>query len=165
MTSPTQSNTPQIQEKLSVCPLDCPDTCSLKVTVTDNEITKIRGSQVNPLTEGSICTKVARYYPDFVHGPRRLRHPLLRTGPRGSGQYRQISWDEALDRVHKGLSQAIETHGSASVLPFNYAGPHGQLSGGSMDVRFFKNWGHTAEPWPALRRRTVSVLPLTLRQQ
>ncbi|WP_271270989.1 molybdopterin-containing oxidoreductase family protein [Aliamphritea hakodatensis] len=143
MTSPTQSSTPQVQEKLSVCPLDCPDTCSLKVTVADNKITKIRGSQVNPLTEGSICTKVARYYPDFVHGPRRLRHPLLRTGPRGSGQYRQISWDEALDRVHQRLSQAIENHGSSSVLPFNYAGPHGKLSGGSMDVRFFKKLGGT----------------------
>ncbi|WP_261841692.1 molybdopterin-containing oxidoreductase family protein [Aliamphritea ceti] len=143
MTSPTQSSTPHIQEKLSVCPLDCPDTCSLKVTVTDNEITKIRGSHVNPLTEGSICTKVARYYPDFVHGPKRLRHPLLRTGPRGSEQYQQISWDDALQRVHQGLDNAIKTYGPESVMPLNYGGPHGKLAGGSMDVRFFERLGAT----------------------
>mgnify|MGYP000521866100 CR=1 FL=1 len=143
MTSPTPSSTSQTQEKLSVCPLDCPDTCSLKVTVTGNEITKIRGSQVNPLTEGSICTKVARFYPEFVHGPRRLRHPLLRTGPRGSGQYQQISWEDALERVHQGLNSAIQRHGAESVMPLNYAGPHGKLAGGSMDVRFFEQLGAT----------------------
>src|SRR3546814_17453716 len=59
----------------SVCPLDCPDTCSLAVTVQDDRVVTVRGSDANPLTEGVVCNKVARHYPDFVHGASRLRHP------------------------------------------------------------------------------------------
>ncbi|MEH6632577.1 MAG: molybdopterin-dependent oxidoreductase [Halopseudomonas aestusnigri] len=132
-----------LQEKPSVCPLDCPDTCSLSVLTDGKDVIEVRGSKANPYTAGAICKKVKSYYPDFVHGERRLTQPLLRTGPRGSLEYSSISWDEALDRVHVGLTNAIETHGPESVLPFNYAGPHGQLAGGSMDFRFFHKLGAT----------------------
>lgn len=132
-----------VEIKASVCPLDCPDTCSLSVRVADGEIVEVKGSRANPFTEGVVCKKVAKYYPDFVHGPRRLRSPLLRSGPRGSGEFAPISWDEALDRVHAGFSAAIEKHGPQSVLPLNYAGPHGQLAMGSMDYRFFHRLGAT----------------------
>lgn len=131
------------QIKASVCPLDCPDTCSLSVTVRDGQVLKVRGSQANPYTAGVICDKVARHYPGFVHGPQRLRQPLARTGPRGSGQFEPISWPEAIDRVYHGLQAAIDAYGPQSVLPFNYAGPHGQISGGSMDRRFFHRLGAT----------------------
>ncbi len=124
----------------SVCPLDCPDTCSLSVTVDGNRLLKVRGSRVNPLTRGAICAKVTRY-PEFVHGPQRLRTPLLRTGPRGAGRFETISWEEALDQVHNGFQQAISDHGPQSIVPFNYAGPHGMLAGGSMDRRFFNRLG------------------------
>ena len=127
----------------SVCPLDCPDTCSLTVHTRDGRVTAVKGSKTNPYTDGVICNKVARYYPDFVHGGSRLTHPLKRSGPRGSGEYRRISWDEALDLVHEGFSQAIKAHGPESVLPFNYAGPHGELAAGSMDRRFFYKMGAT----------------------
>lgn len=127
----------------SVCPLDCPDTCSLMVTVEDGKITEVKGSKANPFTDGVICNKVARSYPEFVHGPGRLTHPLRRVGPRGSGQFERISWDTALDLVHDGFTRAIATHGPQSVLPFNYAGPHGELAAGSMDRRFFYKLGAT----------------------
>ncbi len=132
-----------LQEKPSVCPLDCPDTCSLSILTDGKKIIEVRGSKANPYTAGAICKKVKSYYPDFIHGERRLTQPLLRTGPRGSLEYSPISWDEALDRVHAGLTKAIENHGPESVLPFNYAGPHGQLAGGSMDFRFFHKLGAT----------------------
>ncbi|WP_419905929.1 molybdopterin-containing oxidoreductase family protein [Kiloniella sp.] len=132
-----------IQEKPSVCPLDCPDTCSLSVLTDGEKVIEVRGSKANPYTAGAICKKVSSYYPDFIHGDRRLTQPLLRTGPRGSLEYSPISWEEALDRVHAGLTQAIERHGPESVLPLNYAGPHGQLAGGSMDFRFFHKLGAT----------------------
>lgn len=125
----------------SVCPLDCPDTCSLAVTVEDDQVVAVRGSEANPLTESVVCNKVARYYPDFVHGPTRLRHPLLRVGTRGDGRYEPISWAEAIDRVHDGIAASIERYGPESVVPFNYAGPHGMLAGGSMDLRFFHKLG------------------------
>ena len=137
MTLATQNPPAASHAAASVCPLDCPDTCSLSVTVSDGQVIQVRGSRANPYTAGVICDKVARYYPQFVHGPSRLRHPLKRVGPRGSGQYEAISWAEALDRVHAGLQAAIDAHGPQSVLPLNYAGPHGQISGGSMDRRFF----------------------------
>jgi anaerobic selenocysteine-containing dehydrogenase len=127
--------------KPSVCPLDCPDTCSLAVTVEDGRLTAVRGSDANPYTAGVICEKVAKHYPDFVHGGARLTHPLLRTGPRGGDGFRRIGWDEALDRIHAGFTAAIRAHGAQSVLPFNYAGPHGQLAVGSMDRRFFHRLG------------------------
>ena len=62
-------------EKASVCPLDCPDTCSLSVTVAGDQVVGVRGSKANPITHGAVCAKVANYYPEFVHGPNRLRHP------------------------------------------------------------------------------------------
>lgn len=127
----------------SVCPLDCPDCCSLQVTVQEDRILSVRGSKANPYTDGVICNKVARYYPEFVHGENRLHTPLRRTGKRGDGQYEAVSWDEALDLVYAGFSKAIEQFGSQSVMPLNYAGPHGELAAGSMDFRFFHKLGAT----------------------
>ncbi|MDH3314352.1 MAG: molybdopterin-dependent oxidoreductase [Gammaproteobacteria bacterium] len=124
----------------SVCPLDCPDTCSLSITVDDGRLLKVRGSKVNPLTRGAICAKVTRY-PEFVHGPGRLRTPLRRTGVRGEGAFEAISWDDALNSVHEGFQRAIGEYGPQSIVPFNYAGPHGMLAGGSMDRRFFNRLG------------------------
>src|SRR5262249_18564405 len=83
-------------ERASVCTLDCPDTCSLTVTVADGRIVKVRGSDALPYTEGVICTKVAHNSNAFVHGPNRLLHPLRRTGLRGSGEFVRVSWEEAL---------------------------------------------------------------------
>ncbi len=137
------STTAALPTRPSVCPLDCPDTCSLAVTVEGDQVIRIRGSDANPYTRGTVCKKVANYYPDLVHGPRRLRTPLLRTGPRGGGQYQSISWSEALDRIHSAMSTAIAKYGSESVLPLNYGGPHGQLAMGSMDRRFFYRLGAT----------------------
>lgn len=126
-----------------VCPLDCPDTCSLKVKVEGDTLVEVKGSKANPYTNGVVCKKVMKYYPNFVHGSTRLTHPLKRVGPRGAGKFERVSWDEALDIIHQGFSKAIAAHGPQSVMPFNYAGPHGELAGGSMDRRFFYNLGAT----------------------
>ena len=120
----------------SVCPLDCPDTCSLSVEVEDEQITKVRGSFANPLTRGSICAKVT-HYPEFVHGPGRLRTPLMRAGKKGAGEFKEISWDKALDTIYDRFTNIIDQYGSEAITPLNYAGPHGMLAGGSMDLRFF----------------------------
>ena len=125
----------------AVCPLDCPDTCSLSVTVQNEKIVSIRGSKVNPYTDNAICSKVAKFYPDFVHGEKRLRHPLQRVGPRGSGEYQQISWEKAIDLVYEGFTKAIDQYGPQSALGFTYAGPHGELTGGSLDQLFFNRLG------------------------
>ena len=129
------------QQMASVCPLDCPDTCSLSVTVEDGKISKVRGSHVNPLTQGAICGKVSKLYPDFVHGENRLTRPLKRIGAKGEGRFEAISWEEALDLIHDNFQDAIAKHGRQTILPLNYAGPHGLLAMGSMDLRFFHQMG------------------------
>lgn len=128
-------------ERASVCPLDCPDTCSLSVTVEDSRIVRVRGSRANPYTNGVICAKVAASYPEWVHGPGRLVTPLRRAGAKGARRFEPISWDEALDLVHERFSRAMAAHGPQAILPLNYAGPHGMLAGGSMDLRFFHRLG------------------------
>jgi anaerobic selenocysteine-containing dehydrogenase len=128
-------------ERASVCPLDCPDTCSLSVTVEADRIVRVRGSAANPYTAGVICAKVAQGYPALVHGPGRVLTPLRRAGPRGRGRFERISWDEALDLVHARVTAVIRAHGPQAILPLNYAGPHGMLAGGSMDLRFFHRLG------------------------
>ncbi|OED35624.1 molybdopterin-binding oxidoreductase [Chromatiales bacterium (ex Bugula neritina AB1)] len=138
-----QSTSPDTQSRPSVCPLDCPDCCSLNVSVVADKVVAVHGSAANSYTDGVICNKVTRYYPEFVHGEGRLTKPLQRTGKRGDGQYREITWDKAFDLVYEGFSKAINEYGSQSVMPFNYAGPHGELAGGSMDCRFFHKLGAT----------------------
>ena len=118
----------QSLQKPSVCPMDCPDTCSLTVTVEDDKVVKVRGSRVNPITEGVLCNKVSRYYPEFVHGDTRLTTPMKRVGAKGEGRFEEISWDEAIDLVHAGLTRVIDAHGPQAVLPFHYSGPQGLIS-------------------------------------
>ena len=129
--------------KPSVCPLDCPDCCSLAVQVTNGKVVAVKGSAANPYTAGKICNKVTRYYPEFIHGGQRLTKPLRRSGPRGGSQFEPITWDQAIDLVYDGFARAINRFGPQSILPFNYAGPHGELAGGSMDRRFFHKIGAT----------------------
>ncbi|MBC8259386.1 MAG: molybdopterin-dependent oxidoreductase [SAR324 cluster bacterium] len=130
-----------VEIKPSVCTLDCPDTCSLSVKTDGLNVVEVRGSKANPYTAGVICNKVMRAYPDYLHGANRLTHPLKRVGARGGSQFERISWDDALDLVHAGFSSAIKKYGPQTVMPLNYAGPHGELAGGSMDRRFFHQLG------------------------
>ncbi len=130
-----------LEERPSVCTFDCPDTCSLTVTVEEERIVKVRGSHALPFTDGVICNKVARDMPGFVHGPGRLLHPLRRSGPKGSGAFTRITWQQALDEIHQRVSAVIDRCGPQAVAPLNYAGPHGMLSDDSMSLRFLHRLG------------------------
>ncbi len=111
--------------KNSVCPHDCPSTCALEVEVLgNNRIGAVRGARDNSYTAGVICNKVARYA-ERIHHPDRLMHPLLRTGAKGSGQFRRITWDEALDRVAERFQAVAAEHGAEAVWPFFFAGTMG----------------------------------------
>jgi len=125
----------------SVCTLDCPDTCSLAVTVAEDRIVAVKGSKANPYTAGKLCAKVPEQFPAFVHGPGRLTTPLRRNGQKGDRRFERLSWSAALDEIHARFQAAIAKHGPQSILPLNYAGPHGALAGGSMDLRFFHRLG------------------------
>ena len=115
----------QREIRASVCPHDCPSTCALSVEVLDgNRIGAVRGAEDNSYTAGVICAKVARYA-ERIHHKDRLTHPLLRTGPRGSTQFRQIGWEEALDRIAGNFADVTARHGSEAVWPFYFAGTMG----------------------------------------
>lgn len=126
----------------SVCALDCPDACSMLVQVdtATGRATRLKGNPAHPITQGFLCGKVAKYLDRNYHADR-LQYPLERTGPKGSGQFRRISWDEALDKIATRLTDIVATHGSESVLPYSYAGTMGILQGASMDRRFFHRLG------------------------
>jgi len=111
----------------SACPHDCPSTCALEVEVIDSRtIGRIRGAADNLYTAGVICEKVARYA-ERVHHPDRLLHPMRRVGPKGSGQFAPVSWDDALDIVAEQFQLAEQKHGSEAVWPYYYAGTMGYV--------------------------------------
>jgi anaerobic selenocysteine-containing dehydrogenase len=124
----------------SACPLDCPDACSLDVTVEDDRVVKITGNHVNPVTEGFICRKV-RHFPEHMYGPDRLLHPMIRTGKKGEGQFKQASWDDALSLIADRFGSIVREHGGEAILPMCYGGSNGYLTQDSMDLRFFRRLG------------------------
>ena len=111
--------------KNSVCPHDCPSACSVEVEVLQgNRIGRVYGAPDQSYTAGVICAKVARYA-ERVHHPDRVLYPMMRTGPKGSGQFTRISWDEALDRVAEAFNAAERDFGAQSIWPYYYAGTMG----------------------------------------
>lgn len=113
--------------KASVCPHDCPSACALEVEILDeNTIGNVRGAKGNNYTQGVLCTKVAKYA-ERVHHPERLREPMVRVGKKGSGEFKVVSWEEALTRVTGEFRKATEVSGAESVWPYYYAGTMGQI--------------------------------------
>lgn len=111
----------------STCPHDCPSTCALEVERrADDTIGKVRGARDNRYTAGVICAKVARYA-ERTHHPDRLLKPLLRVGDKGGGRaaFKEIGWEEALDRTAEGMLRAEQRHGGEAVWPYHYAGTMG----------------------------------------
>ncbi|KRE12590.1 dehydrogenase [Bosea sp. Root483D1] len=116
---------PRIARLPSVCPHDCPSACSLEVEVIDGRtIGRVRGNKRQSYTDGVICAKVARYA-ERIHHPDRLLHPLRRAGPKGSGAFERISWDEALDEISRRFLAIEAEHGAEAVWPYYYAGTMG----------------------------------------
>jgi anaerobic selenocysteine-containing dehydrogenase len=124
----------------SVCPLDCPDTCSLTVTVDSGRAVKVDGSRRNPLTGGYICAKVRRY-PQRVYSPLRLRYPQRRVGPKGEGRFERISWDEAIGLIAEHFKRIIAEDGAEAIVPYHYGGSSGLCGEGAADARFFNRLG------------------------
>lgn len=134
----------------TVCSHDCPDSCAVLVTVNEEgRAVKVQGDPTQPVTQGFLCGKVAKYL-DRVYSPERILFPLRRRpgaqkGPRPRGRehesFERVTWDEALDAIAARLQQISDQYGSESILPYSYAGTIGVLGYGSMDRRFFHRLG------------------------
>ncbi|NCA00292.1 MAG: molybdopterin oxidoreductase family protein, partial [Betaproteobacteria bacterium] len=122
-----------------LCPHDCPDTCALLTTVENGRAVKVQGNPDHLHTQGVLCTKVSRYT-ERTYSPERLLHPLKRSGPKGSGQFVQVSWDEAIQDIAVRL-KAIASENPEAVLPYSYAGTMGWVQGEAMASRFFNKMG------------------------
>ncbi|MCC3861324.1 molybdopterin-containing oxidoreductase family protein [Pseudemcibacter aquimaris] len=117
----------------STCPHDCPSTCSLEVEKIDGQtIGRLSGSEQNTYTAGVICAKVARYA-ERTHHSERLTKPLKRVGPKGSGEFEEITWEEALDITADAFKKAADKHGAETVWPYNYGGTMGLVQSAAME--------------------------------
>ena len=124
----------------TACPLDCPDACSLAVTVTAGKVVTIDGSRRNPVTDGYICAKV-RKFGERVYGPDRLLYPAVRSGPKGSGQFTRVTWQAAIELVASRFEQAKATDGAESILPYSYGGSNGLLTQDNIDAQLWRRYG------------------------
>lgn len=124
----------------SVCSLDCPDTCGLLVHKKEGKIIKIEGNPSHPVTQGAICNKV-RNMPERLYDPTRLQYPMKRVGPKGSGQFERISWQEAIETISEKWKSLIQEHGAESILPYSFAGNMGRINMTGMGNRFFHRLG------------------------
>ena len=124
----------------TACPLDCPDSCSLAVTVAKGRVVKIDGSALNTPTAGYICAKV-RKFADRVYGDARLLHPAVRTGGKGQGRFSRVSWDEAFELIASRLLETRKRWGGEAILPLSYGGSNGLLTQDTIDALLFRRLG------------------------
>jgi anaerobic selenocysteine-containing dehydrogenase len=126
-------------EVRGACPHDCPDTCALITRVEGGVAVAVRGNPDHPRTDGVLCTKVSRYA-ERTHHTERLLTPLKRVGPKGSGQFTPVSWDEAMGDIAQRL-RGIAARDPEAILPYSYAGTMGLVQGEGMAARFFHALG------------------------
>jgi anaerobic selenocysteine-containing dehydrogenase len=120
------------------CTHDCPDACAMLVTVRDGRAVDVSPNPAHPVTGHHLCVKVDRYL-ERVYHPDRVLTPLRRTGPKGSGAFERMSWDDALDLMVSRWREIIATHGAAAILPYSYLGSMGTLSAfGTMHALFHR---------------------------
>src|SRR5437870_1796977 len=124
----------------TACPLDCPDACSLAVTVRHGKVIEIDGSDKNPVTGGFICAKV-RKFGERVYGPDRVLYPAVRVGRKGEGKFKRVSWDEGLSLVVERMTTAKREAGGASILPYSYGGSNGLLTQDNLDAQLWRRFG------------------------
>jgi anaerobic selenocysteine-containing dehydrogenase len=123
------------------CPHDCPDCCALETQVDEQgRAISVRGRSDHPVTRGWLCAKV-NHYLERVYHPERLLYPLHRIGPKGSGVFERISWDEAIAEITSRWRDIIAHHGAQSLLPYSYAGTLGLVNNSVVNSRFWNRLG------------------------
>jgi anaerobic selenocysteine-containing dehydrogenase len=124
------------------CPHDCPDTCSMVYEVEDGKLLSVKGNKEHPMTRGGLCVKLKDYEKRHYH-PDRLLYPLKRTGPKGSKQFKRISWDDALTEITTKWKAIIKEHGPHAIMPNSYLGNQGLVHGLNGGDAFFNRMGAT----------------------
>jgi anaerobic selenocysteine-containing dehydrogenase len=127
----------------TACPRDCYDTCGIVVVRRAGAVHAVRGDPSHPVSRGSLCGKCSTAYNREWRDPAvRLTVPQRRCGPKGSGRYEPVSWDEALGDIAARLRGIVASHGAASILNAHYTGTISLLAG-IAPMRFFNRLGAT----------------------
>lgn len=129
-----------LQKIYGVCPHDCPDTCGIVTEVENGRAVNFYGDPAHPVTQGWLCAKV-RPYLDHVYHPDRLQHPLRRTGPKGSGRWQRITWEEAIGEITGRWQEIIGQYGAEAILPYSYSGTLGLVQMGVAGARLWNRLG------------------------
>jgi anaerobic selenocysteine-containing dehydrogenase len=132
----------------SVCPLDCPDTCAVRITIKDKQVVQLSGDADHPMTQGFACVKTYRY-PERQEAGDRLLHPLVRVAGKdvtGPEAFREASWEEALQRIVSKLASVVRARGPRAILPFSYAGTMGLVER-DHPLAFFRALGACELDW------------------
>src|SRR5439155_4887834 len=111
----------------TVCAHDCPDACSVLVTVQAGQVVRTVGDPAHPFTQGFLCGKVNRYA-ERVHSPERVLTPLRRVGPKGAGQFTPTTWDAALDEIVSRWQAIIAQYGSEALAGYAYSAHQGLVN-------------------------------------
>jgi anaerobic selenocysteine-containing dehydrogenase len=122
------------------CVLDCPDACSLEVTVEDGRVAKIGPGTGNDVTRDFICSKVGRFA-DRLYHPDRLLYPMRRVGSKGEARFERIDWDSALGTITERFRGIRDAYGGEAILPYNYGGSNGFLTDDLVDSAYFARLG------------------------
>ncbi|KWT72970.1 Anaerobic dehydrogenase [Hyphomicrobium sulfonivorans] len=94
------------------------------------------------MTKGGLCVKLKNFADHHYH-PDRLLHPLKRVGPKGSGQFARVSWDEALETIRSEWSKIVREYGPEAIMPHAYLGHQGTINGLTSGDAFFNRLGST----------------------
>lgn len=108
----------------NACPRNCYDTCSIVTHVQDGVVKFITGAPESTYTDGGLCVK-GYSYPRRIYSPDRIKYPMVQDG-RNSGNWRRVTWDEAMDRIAKKILSIKEQDGSLLGLALTkYSGNFG----------------------------------------
>jgi anaerobic selenocysteine-containing dehydrogenase len=124
------------------CPQDCPDTCAFIYHVEDGKLVEVTGDPAHPMTRGGLCVKL-KDFAEHHYNPDRILYPMKRVGPKGSGKYERISWDEALSTIKSKWTEIIDQYGSQAIMPHAYLGNQGTANGLTAGDAFFNRLGST----------------------
>jgi anaerobic selenocysteine-containing dehydrogenase len=122
------------------CPHDCPDTCAFLYHVDGDRLVEVTGDPAHPMTRGGLCVKL-KDFAQHHYNPERVLHPMRRIGPKGSGEFARISWDEALGEIKHRWDGIIATDGPQAIMPHAYLGHQGTLNGLTAGDAFFNRLG------------------------
>lgn len=103
------------------CPHNCYDTCGELVYVKNEKVIKIEGNPEHPITKGHLCLKGFANV-QKINSPDRVKYPLLRTGERGEGKFKRVSWDEAMDWMVDKIHGIVEQYGAEAITEYCYSG-------------------------------------------